>query len=270
MVSKKYLGKANSLFQVTNQIGQFIVPGLAGALVTLLPKKMYVSIMLVFAIAFLVIAYFIIGINRNKVESTKKSNSLTKRIGYTAIFKDQTLVLLMFFTCILNLSVLGPQQIGLPIYVSGVLKNSTGFYGVLASMFGAGSFLGSLISVFFKKQSFSSKKIMKLSILFSVIWGLFSYFTSTSFILLLIFIGGALIGCINVIFLTLLQKNTPNHLLGKTMSLQFLASSGLQPLSYLLTGTLITQTSVQSTFLIFGFLAFLGSLVFLFKKDLTL
>lgn len=91
----------------------------------------------------------------------------------------------------------------------------------------------------------------------------FTWFESTGIVLILLCVSGLLIAVINVLFITTLQISSLKHLLGRVMSLLFMGSIGLQPLSYFMTGLLISLTSLQVTYIIAGSIIVVFSCVFL-------
>lgn len=258
------LFKANSRFQTLNQIGQFAVPGLAGALIVFLTTKNYVLLMIFFAIISMLVSLILFRSGNQSHKQQPSENHPAAPWGYWAILKNRQTVMLLLLTLTLNLGIIGPQQIGLPIFVSEVMQRDTRFLGLLMTFFGAGAFLGSFLIGYVSSSFFNVRRLMFLTLSFGIGWAIFPAAGNFFLLASLLFACGILVGCINVIYLTLLQAMTLSRLLGKTMSLQFLFSAGLQPLSYLLTGQIIEQTTVHFSFWFFGALIAVISVLFLF------
>ena len=82
-----------------------------------------------------------------------------------------------------------------------------------------------------------------------------------------IFTAGLLLGIINVLFLTTIQQLTPAFLVGRVMSIQFLCSTGLQPVSYMITGVLLDKFNINNLYLISGgIISLLSILILVYSK----
>jgi DHA3 family tetracycline resistance protein-like MFS transporter len=78
------------------------------------------------------------------------------------------------------------------------------------------------------------------------------------------FIAGASIACASVVWLTLLQRRVPGHLLGRVTSLDWLISISLTPISFAITGPIADAIGVQETLVAAGVIGTVITLSFLF------
>lgn len=258
LVREQNLQKANALVQFISQLTVFIGPAIAGLFLGILEISVYFFIMVGLVLLSLGLIFKtnihteIIQIKPNEDNAKPKGGSkkeLSK--GFKVIFSNPVIVLLMLFTAILNIGVIGPQQVGLPILANTYLKIGTNGLGYLLSTFGLGSLIGALIGGLFSKRNTFSIMILS-AILFGVIWAFFTWFNSFWVVMSLLCIAGLLVGFINVLFITILQISSPPNLLGRVMSLQFMSSTGLQPISYLITGLMISSINLRITYLLAG------------------
>ncbi len=112
--------------------------------------------------------------------------------------------------------------------------------------------------------------ILWCSLILGMIWSIFSYSSSRLIIMVSIFAAGLLLGIINVLFLTTIQQLTPAFLVGRVMSIQFLCSTGLQPVSYMITGILLDKFNINNLYLISGgIISLLSILILVYSKKNT-
>ncbi|WP_226567853.1 MFS transporter [Bacillus stratosphericus] len=260
LVDETVLQSANALVQFQNQLSFFIGPAIAGLLLETVELGIFFLLMLLLIILSLIL---ILYIKPQTDENNKMEDKSARSKGFGDVIKDPTVVMLILFTAMLNISVIGPQQVGLPVLAESHLKMDTKGLGYLLSTFGLGSLMGVVIGGILSNRKNNLVTLFLLAIQFGVIWAGFTFITDIRITFVLLCLTGILIGVINVLFITALQTSSPKYLLGRVMSLQFMGSTGLQPLSYFFTGLLISLTSLQITFLIAGLIIFVFSIVLL-------
>lgn len=274
IINQNNLPQANAAIQLINQLTIFIGPAIAGILLGFIQLKFYYVIISVMMFLSVILIYFckfrLLAHETENFEQVEKQPQPDKGIkGYKVIFSTPILILLLLFTAVLNLGVAGPQQIGLPILIDKELNLGTRELGYLLSVLGLGSIAGSVLIGFFSKRMNLLFSLSLLGIVFSLLWTFIV--RPDHFILISVLLGlaGIAIGSINVIFITLLQLHSPKEILGKVMSIQLMGSVGLQPLSFLISGLLIDNYSLQTAFLLGGSSIFIISLIllFMFVKD---
>ena len=255
LMGGEHLQKANSVMQFINQGATLIGPLLAGFLVEKTSDKAY-PIMAVSAVT----AFFLfcgVGCRENRQEKDKAHESGASQQGA------------LLFTAILNLCIIGPQQVGFPVIAMNCLSEGVDGYTRLLSVTG----LGALISAVFignmkrRDSTQSIHLILWCALILGMIWSIFSYSSSRLVIMVSIFTAGLLLGIINVLFLTTIQQLTPAFLVGRVMSIQFLCSTGLQPVSYMITGVLLDKFNINNLYLISGgIISLLSILILVYSK----
>ena len=253
LMGGEHLQKANSVMQFINQGATLIGPLLAGFLVEKTSDKAY-PIMAVSAVT----AFFLfcgVGCRENRQEKDKAHESGASQQGaFKDLLEQPILILLLLFTAILNLCIIGPQQVGFPVIAMNCLSEGVDGYTRLLSVTG----LGALISAVFignmkrRDSTQSIHLILWCALILGMIWSIFSYSSSRLVIMVSILTAGLLLGIINVLFLTTIQQLTPAFLVGRVMSIQFLCSTGLQPVSYMITGVLLDKFNINNLYLISG------------------
>lgn len=261
LVNEQSLQSANALVQFLNQLSLFIGPAIAGLLLGIFELGTFFFIMVGLIFISLVLIIKINDMKEIDKEVEKSNESMVK--GFVDIAKQPLIIILILFTAVLNISVIGPQQVGLPVLANGYLKMDTKGLGYLLSAFGFGSLIGVVTGGLLSSKKNSLTIMLLMAIPFGIIWGVFSWLNSTWIVLALLCVMGFLIGIINVLFITILQTSSPKHLLGRVMSLQFMGSTGIQPISYFVTGLLISLMSLQITYVIAGSIIIVFSCIFL-------
>ena len=247
------LQQANSILQFINQAAMLSGPMLA----EIADHRAENHTWLLMAGASLIALSLIAGIknSENKAQGiVPEAVREPRRESFADLFKLPILILLLLFTAILNLCIIGPQQIGFPIIAETYLPNGIDGYPTLLSVNGAGSLIGAVLIGTVKKMENPRviRRIAWISLLSGAIWGLLGLIRSHVSILGAVFCAGLLFGIINVLFLTAIQQITPDSLIGRVMSIQFLCSVGLQPVSYLATGLSLNRLSLTGVYLISG------------------
>lgn len=266
VVNQNNLPKANAAIQLINQLTIFIGPAIAGILLGIIKLKYYYVVLSFMMFLSVILIYFCrftkLDNGSENFEQLEKQAQRNKGFkGYKVIFSTPMLLLLLLFTAVLNLGVAGPQQIGLPILIDKELKLGTKELGYLLSVLGLGSIVGSALIGFFSKRVNLLFSLSVLGIVFSFLWTFIVRPEHFIIICVLLALSGVAIGSINVLFITLLQLHSPQEILGKVMSIQLMGSVGLQPLSFLITGIVIDNYSLQTTFLLGGCSIFIISII---------
>lgn len=269
LVDGAHLQKANSVMQFINQGTTLAGPLIAGILVEKAGGDAY-PIMAAAAVAALFLFFKVkYGEYEERKEDTKKAGT-ARQGSFRSLFHLPVLVMLLVFTAILNLCIIGPQQVGFPMIALASFPEGVDGYPKLLSVTG----LGSLISAVFvgnmkRKQPMQSVRlILWCSLALGLLWSIFSFSTQESVILGSLFTAGLLLGIINVLFITAIQQLTPDFLVGRVMSIQFLCSAGLQPVSYMITGLLLDRFSISHLYLISGGTIVLISMLLFSYKNL--
>ncbi|GLO65227.1 hypothetical protein MACH08_10110 [Oceanobacillus kimchii] len=259
--------------QLSNTIG----PALAGILISSFGiPTVYATMALFFSIS-LIFSFLLkhIGtkenINNTSQDSKLNLSSLTKDIvdGVKIVNKNKLLLMLIIISALLNLSIVGPQQIGLPYIANQIPNGGADHLGFLMSSIGLGTLTGVLVIGLIKNTKSKGLKAMLVTILLGVFWSLVGtspeYIYITAFFL---FISGIFVGMLNVLVVTLIQVHSPPEALGRVMSLQLLGSTGIQPITFLVVGWVLGVISPTLLFLFSGIILVLTAGFSLLFKDI--
>lgn len=268
LVDETLLQKANALVQFLNQFSFFIGAAIAGILLGAFELSTFIFILSVLMVVSLITLtrIYIPDKMSNQIGNSEENEDESKIKGFITILKNRKVLMLIIFTCLLNLSVIGPQQVGLPVLAESKYGLMTDGLSYLLSAFGLGSLIGVIIAGLLPSKYNSVSFMSLMAMTFGVIWFVFTWVNNIYFILSLLCFAGILISIINILFITTLQKSSPINTHGKLMSLVFMGSTGLQPVSHFLTGLIISVYSLKSMYAFAGLIVVKFS-IFIFIRE---
>ncbi|PEY31540.1 MFS transporter [Bacillus cereus] len=234
LVEKHRLTQANSLTQMTNQASVILGPVLGGILIKFSNYETIFTI----TILLLIVAAILV----QKIQSTVQVEHDTDKGMFTSIKEGILYVkgspfLSTFLICsaFLNLFLIGPMQVGFPLFVKNVLHGDSLQFSYLEAAVGAGMGIGAIIV--------GLKNITRRRGLFCIIMMLLSgiFFLSINFSTALwqALLAGAFYGITIAMaivpLMAMIQSTVKEEMMGRVMSLLMLSSMGFIPLSYAFT-----------------------------------
>ncbi|GMR63365.1 MULTISPECIES: MFS transporter [Bacillus] len=234
LVEKNRLTQANSLTQMTNQASVILGPVLGGILIKFTNYETIFSI----TILLLIIAAILV----QKIQFTMPEQQNTDKGMFTSIkegilYVKESPFLSTFLLCsaFLNLFLIGPMQVGFPLFVKNVLHGDSLQFSYLEASVGGGMAIGAVIV--------GLKNINRRRGLFCIIMMLLSgvFFLSINFstvlwqALLAGMFYGITIAMAIVPLMAMIQSTVKEEMMGRVMSLLMLSSMGFIPLSYAFT-----------------------------------
>ncbi|MGG0153748.1 MFS transporter [Bacillus mycoides] len=234
LVEKSRLTQANSLTQMTNQASVILGPVLGGILIKFTNYETIFSI----TILLLIIAAILV----QKIQFTVPEKNETDKGMFTSIkegisYVKESPFLSTFLICsaFLNLFLIGPMQVGFPLFVKNVLHGDSLQFSYLEASVGGGMAIGAVIV--------GLKNINRRRGLFCIIMMLLSgvFFLAINFstvlwqALLAGMFYGVTIAMAIVPLMAMIQSTVKEEMMGRVMSLLMLSSMGFIPLSYAFT-----------------------------------
>ncbi|PFF35968.1 MFS transporter [Bacillus cereus] len=234
LVEKNRLTQANSLTQMTNQASVILGPVLGGILIKFTNYETIFSI----TILLLIIAAILV----QKIQFTVPEKNETDKGMFTSIkegilYVKESPFLSTFLLCsaFLNLFLIGPMQVGFPLFVKNVLHGDSLQFSYLEASVGGGMAIGAVIV--------GLKNINRRRGIFCIIMMLLSgvFFLSINFstvlwqALLAGMFYGITIAMAIVPLMAMIQSTVKEEMMGRVMSLLMLSSMGFIPLSYAFT-----------------------------------
>lgn len=237
------LQQGNSLIQVSGLLSPIFGAAIGGTLIAVSGFAGAFT----FSFVMLLIASITILFVRLTVEKSteKQSGWEDLKAGFRYIRANELIVTIVLFALMINFLFTGPIAMGLPIIVKDVFQGDSINLAMVESAMGIGSLIGVIVLV-----SFTIKRVgvtlivgfIGLGITYMLV-GLSTHLYVTAG---LVFAMSFILQFINIPLVTTLQKTTEKKMLGRMMSFLMFASSGLVPISFLVTSLLITAgVSIQ-------------------------
>lgn len=242
LVSRDHLIKANSMIQGTNQLSMIVGPLLCGVLILNFDFQLtFLMVSCALAIGTLAI-YFI------KVKITAKTslapnenvkNELIEGINY--VKKSKILKGLLFISILINLIIMGPMVMGLPIFVNTILNGTAFDFSLMEGALSVGLLLGSIIM--FLTNTTKNRGLITLSslLLLSISYFFFSLTETLYMSLIMVFIVGSFIQITVLPVISIIQNQVSEEYLGRVMSLLTISAMGLTPISYGMTSIFLNM-----------------------------
>ncbi|GAF21157.1 MULTISPECIES: MFS transporter [Shouchella] len=249
IVPKEQLQKANAYFQGVDQVSFIIGPILAGLIMETgtVATSYLVATILVFLSAIVIFPPFI---KEAPVENHVKQSPLKDlREGFQYIKSSNFLVVGLAVLITLNFFVFGALHIAIPLLVD--LHGGTPInLSYMEVSLGVGMVISTLIlsSIPIRRRGFTS-----LMGLFAAVGTLllFSMAPNLLTLTIIVFFIGFSMSFVYIPFFTAAQENTDGRLMGRVMSIIFLAMNGFDPIAYGLVSALVAA-DVRIQLILFG------------------
>ncbi|AXF57258.1 MFS transporter [Salicibibacter kimchii] len=265
VVPKQQLQRANAIFQGADQIAFIIGPILAGLIMESLgvASSFLLATILVFLSAVFIFPPFLKEAPVEEGVTQRPWNNLKEGLAYVrqSSFLLTGLIVLMA----LNFFVFGALHVAMPLLVD-VHGGSPLNLSFMEASLGIGMLLGSFIlSVYTIKKQRGTVTIYGL-IASLLLFVAFSQVSSLSWLTVFLFFIGFAMVFVYIPFFTVAQERTENRIMGRVMSIIFLAMNGFDPVSYgIIAGFVSAGIPVQMVLLGLGIMGMVIALVVFFK-----
>ncbi|WP_246407547.1 MFS transporter [Geomicrobium halophilum] len=265
VVPKKQLQRANSIFQGADQISFIVGPIFAGLMMESLgvASSFLVATILVFLSAVFIFPPFI---KEAAVDERVSQNPWQDMKEGMSFVRNSSFLLTGLIVLIsLNFFVFGALHIAIPLLVD-VYGGSPLNLSFMEASLGIGMLIGSvLLSIYTIQKRRGAVTIYGLMASLGL-FILFSLVPSLPFLTAILFFIGFSMVFVYVPFFTVAQENTENRIMGRVMSIIFLAMNGFDPVSYgIVTGFVSIGIPVQMVLFGLGVSGLLIALTVFFK-----
>ncbi|UFU00498.1 MFS transporter [Radiobacillus kanasensis] len=239
LLEDEQLQRGNSLMQMAQQISPILGPALGGSMIFLLGFKgvFIVSFIMLFLASLTVLQ---IKIKETVEKSTKKPLEELKE-GFMYMKQNKLLLHIMIMALFINFFFSGPLSIGLPIIVKDIFESNALGLTILECALGVGALSGAIVLA--SRKNLKRPGVVLLQCTFGL--GLLYILTGASFNLIasacFVAIMGFMTQLVNIPLVTMLQQSTEKKMLGRVMSVLMTVSTGLIPVSYAVTSSLIAM-----------------------------
>ena len=266
IVPRERLKEANSLLYTSIHGGLLLGPAFAGGLIPILGSPLTLcltaSLLLVSALCFLPVttgrAVFI-GSSRSTIQGFFEDLSEGLRL---ILFEDRIVLSVMAVAIAYNFS-LNPLPLVFSAFSERVFSGGARVMGLMMSCFGAGALLTSFLLANIRKDLGDRTALgvsMGIAGLILVVLG---HSHSLLLACLLALLTGSCASTMGVLFLTILQKRSPQHLLGRVLSTFNAITQSATPLGMMVAGGLLDSQGIAGTLLCLGLTLFVVGAVVL-------
>lgn len=253
IIKKDDLMAANSVFGVSANILTFVSPFAGGALIAFFGAR---SVLMIDMISFIVsaIAIYFINIPKHPEHARKIITPalLLKDIaeGMRFIVRSKTLTVIMITTLITQFGQGFISPLWLPYVVEGLKRPATDF-GLLVSMQGFGSIVGTVLLLLLGVRK--SKSYKPYYALFTLMTGVTIFMQITTLNFNIFIIWGTLVGVfisgMGVTTQTIIQHIAKNEVLGRVSSTQNIISQGFMAAAVAIAGLMGDQLTTRILFI---------------------
>lgn len=261
LVAKEYLLEANRLWSIRTWSLTFVGPSLGGFLLGMLGNVMtFLLVGLFYALGAIWFFFLPKGQAPEQASSFADGWLLQLREGFSFVLSHPTLRVVIPWLSLGNFFVLGPMEVAVPMMLRQSFHVGAIYFGFFAGLFALGLLVGTFlvkrftifdsILGFFALMSLGDLCTTLASLTTSLFWFGFFYFWA-----------GLLIGPGVTFYQTFLQQVVPETHRGRVFGIVRALGLGLQPLSVLLTGFVLTNWSGSFVLALGGTLAVLMDLI---------
>lgn len=258
LVKEDDLRAANSLMEVSRQVGFLIAPG-AGVLIS--QALGAGTIIITDGVTFLISGITVLFIRwrpppREHLQGGNFRQGLAQVLvemqqGVEVIGRIKLLQVTMLLGISLNL-VVAPIQALLPIFVREVKNVGTEYFGALVAGFIPGLLIGSLIAPALSRKTGLGNMAIGSVLMLGVVICIASFLPTLVLPVVAMFFAGTAIGSLNVAQVNMLQTSTTEDNRGRVGAAFYTGTLGVRSLGYLAVGALVAPLGVQALFVIFG------------------
>ncbi len=297
VVPSERLRQSNSIIQTTVDLGGFVGPMFAGALIAFLGTGggpaapsfeslpghqeaggadltgvglAFATVGLVIFVSSLLLALVRLERpGRDSADQDTKDAGIFKSIGEGIRFVRADAAIFTMFLLIVGIELMveGPVIVGLPVLANTRFVEGALALGVVLSAYAGGSLLGSVLAGTLPtpKRRFGPI-LVALFGLSGLLLMPFGFLTSMWIAAALSVVIGISEGYAGIMFMTWLQIRTPRKLMGRVMSLLMISAVGLAPLSHAVSGALL-KLSLEWVFVGAGAILALLCLAAIFRRE---
>ncbi|WP_335869555.1 MFS transporter [Bacillus sp. 2205SS5-2] len=242
IIRKENLTRGNSIIQMTNQTSFILAPMLAGVIIAFGNFEIVFGTTAVMLFLASILISFMKVAKPEGVENTKEQAFWdTFKEGVQYVKNSRLLTLIILASVLMNLFMVGPMTMGLPLFVKNILQGDALQFSYLEAGMAVGMLIGSILVAVLNLQ----KKRGLLGISLIVVAGFFfillSFSTSIWMSIVALAGFGACLAASNIPLISAIQSIIEEKVLGRVMGLLSLASMGLIPVSYAITSLVLSM-----------------------------
>ncbi|MGP4077462.1 MFS transporter [Halobacillus sp. K22] len=241
IVQKENLTRGNSIIQMTNQTSFILAPMLAGVLIA------FGNYEIVFAVtaAMLLIASLLVISMKPKKDAEVEANKNKKfwqtfKEGVVYVKDSRVLTLIVLASVFLNLFIVGPMTMGLPLFVKNILEGTAVDFSFLEAGLAGGMLVGSIVIGSLNVKKNRGRLTLMTLVLAGISFIGLSFTAELWQSMVMLGLFGTFLSVSNISSISAIQSIIEEKVLGRVMGLISLASMGLIPVSYAITSAVLS------------------------------
>ncbi|MBO9130688.1 MFS transporter [Bacillus sp. 165] len=251
LVKKEQLTQANSITQMTNQSSLILGPMLGGIIIKFSNYETVFALTIVFLILAALLVQKIQTTHADKQEQDQSGMLTSIKEGILYVKKSPFLTTLLICSAFLNLFIIGPMQIGFPIFVKTVLNGNSLHFSYLEGAVGGGMAVGAMLVGILNVRKKRGAFCLVMLFLSGISFFLLSFSHELWHALTAGAVFGITLAMASIPLMAVIQTTVQENMMGRVMSLLMLSSMGLIPVSYAVT-SLILATSLPIVLIMKG------------------
>ncbi len=217
IVKKEEIMEANSIIKMAASTVT-ILGAMAGGIIVSSLNFSWIFIIDSLTFIFSIICVILISNVKEIEKKDKKRENPWEEFRDTLIFlRTEGAILFLIIIKLIDALGSGAYNTGIPLFSKVLGISRGGAYGWLIAAWSAGEFAGSLLTKYISKRfNIGPEKFFSLSVLLMALgMGCTFHFKNLYYAMISIFMGGFGDGLSNVVFFTVLMKDTPDNMRGK-------------------------------------------------------
>ena len=253
VVPSDLLPSANSLKSISLDIAQFIGPAIGAAMIALGGTSLAFALD---GVSFLISALCLVALPRIPALSKRAEKEAgmlqDMREGISTVIHSPWLWVTLVVASASTIFLIGPYDAALPLLVKQRFGSQVGFYGLLTSLSALGSIIAAFWLGYFKRLRRRGLLTYGAWLLASLMLLIVGLPLSVGVVGVAVFLQGAAIVALGLVWMNTLQEFVPSDLLGRVASIDILVSSGLLPIGYGLAGIAADRLGASTVFVLGG------------------
>ena len=253
IVVDHHLEAGNAVMNVTTQSSVILGPALAGVVVAVFGTGWaFAADAACFAIGF-VFVLWLPAIPRTSDGATQKGGGLGGQIvaGFRYAWADVGIRSALLIIAAIDFAANGALDVGLPTLAHGRFNAGAAGLGILLGAAGVGATVGALAAGMLKRPERMGWWLIGVCAWLGITIGAVGLIPTLAPAAVMMAIAGLSSGAVNTFGISWLQRRTEPSMQGRVMSLVMLASVGLLPLSYAVSGA-VAEVNPTALFLAAG------------------
>ncbi|OZM56672.1 MFS transporter [Lottiidibacillus patelloidae] len=241
IIKSENLTRGNSIIQMTSQSSFIVAPMIAGLIIAFGNYEVvFGTTAVMLFIASILISFMKVSKASAKNETEGQSFWETFKEGISYVKNSRLLTLVILTTVFMNLFIVGPMTMGLPLFVKNILQGDALAFSLLEAGLAVGMLVGSIVVAVLNL----SRKRGLIGLTLLIIGGMLfigvSFTTQLWVSMIILGLFGACLSGSNIPTVSAIQSVIEEKVLGRVMGLISLASMGLIPVSFAITSFVLS------------------------------